>query len=246
MRHNGKQDEHAQDVNFSELEVTLEEGTNAEDAARAVWEDQAAAALRAQGPRPALAAFWRPRLARIGGFVISEEAAMRAGGGIAKSWVEIEGRLLLERPRGTVTLKARADRLDRLGDGSFQVLDYKTGTTPKPADLGDGSAPQLPLEAAMLAGEGFGAALHGTVRALVYWKLSGGETPGEVKPMATEPEEVAELAALALEKLGDLVDRFLLGDAPFPARPHPGRSARGTDYDQLSRHAEWADAEEGE
>jgi ATP-dependent helicase/nuclease subunit B len=126
------------------------------------------------------------------------------------------------------------------------VLDYKTGKTPKADDLGDGTAPQLPLEAAILAEGGFGKALHGTARALTYWKLSGGETAGEVKQMASEPEDVAALADLALEKLGALVDRFLLGDAAFPARPHPGRSARGTDYDQLSRYAEWADAEDDE
>ena len=216
------------------------------EAAREIWAAQAEDALAAQGPRPALAAFWRPRLARIGDFVIGEEAGMRAGAGIARSWTEIEGRLLLERPRGAVTLKARADRIDRLGDGSFAVLDYKTGKTPKADDLGDGTAPQLPLEAAILAEGGFGKALHGTARALTYWKLSGGETAGEVKQMASEPEDVAALADLALEKLGALVDRFLLGDAAFPARPHPGRSARGTDYDQLSRYAEWADAEDDE
>ena len=237
---------HAALAGFVKAVAAAPGGWPGEEPARDIWNDQAEAALVAQGPRPALAAFWRPRLARIGDFVVGEEAAMRAGGGIAQSWVEIDGRLLLTRPRGAVTLKARADRIDRLGDGSFVVLDYKTGTTPKPGDLRDGNAPQLPLEAAILAGEGFGKALHGAVRALTYWKLSGGETPGEVKPMVTEPEDVAELAELALQKLGELVDRFLLGDAAFPARPHPGRTTRGTDYDQLSRYAEWADAEEEE
>jgi ATP-dependent helicase/nuclease subunit B len=218
-------------------------GWPGEAEACAAWDAAAEDALAAQGPRPALAAFWRPRLARIGAFVRGEEAAMRASGGIAQSWTEIEGRLLLARPRGTVTLTVRADRIDRLGDGTLQVLDYKTGTIPKPASLADGTAPQLPLEAAMLAGGGFGRALEQPVRALVYWKLSGGETPGEVAPMLTEPEEVAALAAESLDRLGDLVDRFLLGDAAFWARPHPGRVARGGDYDQLARVAEWADAE---
>ena len=47
---------------------------------------------------------------------------------------------MLKRPRGEVTLRARADRIDRLGDGSLVVLDYKTGTLPSEAALLDGSA----------------------------------------------------------------------------------------------------------
>jgi hypothetical protein len=60
------------------------------------------------------------------------------------------------------------------------------------------------------------------VRALTYWRLTGGQEPGEVKQMLSEAEEVERLAEEAFERLGALVDRFLLGDAPFPARPHPG------------------------
>jgi ATP-dependent helicase/nuclease subunit B len=221
-------------------------GWPAQAAAEAIWEEAAEAALAAQGPRPALAAFWRPRLRRIGGFVIGLEAGMRGESQIRASWVEREGRLELARPRGTVVLKARADRVDRLGDGTLSVLDYKTGTLPKPDDLMDGSAPQLPLEAAMARRGAFEGVPAAPVRALTYWKLSGGETPGEVKAMLTEPEDVERAADDALDRLGLLVDRFLLGDAAFMARPHPGRGTRGDDYDHLSRVAEWADAEEDE
>jgi ATP-dependent helicase/nuclease subunit B len=221
-------------------------GWPGEEAARAVWDRAAEAALAAQGPRPALAAFWRPRLARIGGFVITLEGGMRRDGQVRRSWVEREGWLELLRPRGKVALKARADRIDQLGDGSLAVLDYKTGTLPKPAELMDGSAPQLPLEAAIASRAGFEGVQGRVVRALTYWKLSGGEKPGEVADMLTEVEDVEQAAEEALRRLGALVDRFLLGDAAFPARPHPGRRARGDDYDHLSRIAEWADAEEEE
>ena len=214
-----------------------------EDRALRIWTQAAGEALEAQGPRPGLAAFWRPRLARIGAFVVTQEAGMRGGGGIAASHVERDARLDLRRPRGTVTLKARADRLDRLGDGSLAILDYTTGDPPRRAALEDGTAPQLPLEAAMAREGAFADVPAAPVRALGYWKLTGGQEPGEVKPMETEPEEIAKLAAESLEKLGALVDRFLLGDAPFTARPHPLRESRGTDYDHLSRIAEWSEAE---
>lgn len=219
-------------------------GWPGEEAARATWDRAAEAALARQGPRPGLAAFWRPRLARIGDFVVRLEGEMRAGGGIAASHTERKGTLEMRRPHGVVVLKARADRLDRLGDGSLAVLDYKTGEPPKPDALLDGTAPQLPLEAAIALQGGFEGVPAGTVRALTYWKLTGGHAPGEVKPMMTEAEDIERVAGESLANLGRLVDRFLLGDAPFTARPHPARAPRGGDFDHLSRIAEWADAED--
>ncbi len=214
------------------------------DAAAAIWDAAAEEALEAQGPRPALAAFWRPRLRRIGAFVIEEEARLRGDGFVAASFTERKGEIVLKRPRGEVTLRARVDRIDRLGDGSLNVLDYKTGTLPAEAALLDGSAPQLPLEAAMAARGAFEGVPTAPVRALTYWRLTGGHEPGEVKEMITEAADVERLAEEALERLGALVDRFLLGDAPFPARPHPGRAPKGGDYDHLARVAEWANAED--
>jgi len=215
-----------------------------DDAARAIWDTAAEAALEAQGPRPALAAFWRPRLSRIGGFVVELEKAMREGGGIAASHTECDARMVLRRPRGEVVLKARADRIDRLGDGSLAILDYKTGEPPAPDALMDGRAPQLPLEAALALEGAFRDVRHAPVRALTYWKLTGGQAPGEVKHMLTEPGDIEALAASSLENLGRLVDRFLLGDVAFLARPHPLRAPRGGDFDHLSRIAEWANAED--
>jgi ATP-dependent helicase/nuclease subunit B len=219
-------------------------GWPGEAAARAIWAEAAEDALNAQGPRPALAAFWRPRLARIGAFVVTEEARLRDGGFIAASHTERKGEWVLKRPHGEVTLKARADRIDRLGDGSLVVLDYKTGTLPSEAALLDGSAPQLPLEAAMAARGAFEGVPAASVRALTYWRLTGGHEPGEVKEMLSEAEDVERLAEEALDRLGALVDRFLLGEAAFHARPHPGRTAKGGDYDHLARVAEWANAED--
>uniref|UniRef100_UPI0022EA8148 PD-(D/E)XK nuclease family protein n=1 Tax=Falsiroseomonas oryzae TaxID=2766473 RepID=UPI0022EA8148 len=186
----------------------------------------------------------RPRLARIGDFVVQVEAERRAGGAIAASYTERKAEMVLRRPRGDVTLKARADRLDRFGDGSLAVLDYKTGSPPGAAALLDGTAPQLPLEAAMARAGAFEKVEGAPVRALTYWKLTGGPEPGEVSEMLTEVEDIAALAEQSLENLGRLVDRFLLGEAPFVARPHPARAPRGGDYDHLSRIAEWADAED--
>ena len=72
-----------------------------------------------------------------------------------------------------------------------------------------------------------------------------GEVPGEVKPMQTvEKATGIPLKDLAENRLVALAERYLVGDAPFESRPHPGRSAPGGDYDHLARIAEWAVAEE--
>ena len=68
------------------------------DAARALFDDAAEAALAEAGARPGLLAFWRPRLTRIGGFVVAREEEARAANGIARSVTELKGEVLLRQP----------------------------------------------------------------------------------------------------------------------------------------------------
>jgi ATP-dependent helicase/nuclease subunit B len=214
------------------------------DAARAIWDEAAAATLAGEAPRPGLAAFWGPRLARIGGFVVEREAELRAGAAPLVSFVETRGELTLQRGGREVRLTAHADRIDVTPQG-LRILDYKTGKPPTAPDVHEGRKPQLTLEAAIAARGGFAGLPAADAAELVYWQLSGGPTPGEVKGAATGIAAIAALADEAHERLGDLVADFLLGTRPFTARPHPKRQPAGTDYDHLSRLAEWAAAEEG-
>ena len=55
----------------------------------------------------------------------------------------------------TFTLSARADRIERRSDGSFAILDYKTGQPPTGKQVRMGLSPQLTLEAAILREGGF-------------------------------------------------------------------------------------------
>jgi ATP-dependent helicase/nuclease subunit B len=208
-----------------------------EDAARAAWARASERALAQHADRPGILAFWRPRLGHIGDFVIAEEAALRRDGGLRACLVETKGVAQL----GEVTIEARADRLDQLGNGQWRVVDYKTGTVPKEAALLAGDAPQLPIEAWLLRQGAFGG-VSGEARELVYWRLTGGEQPGEVKTIDTAAQDYA---AIAQERLESLAARWLLGDAPFVSRPHPARGAAGGDYDHLARIDEWS-AGEGE
>ena len=72
------------------------------------------------------------------------------------SQAEIRGEIgiPLDKDR-TFVLSARADRIERRHDGSFAILDYKTGQPPTGKQVRMGLSPQLTLEAAILRGGGF-------------------------------------------------------------------------------------------
>lgn len=205
--------------------------------ARAWFLEAAEETLAQAAARPGLLAFWRPRLARIGAFAVAQEETM--GHRVLQRHAEVVGRYTY--PGTELVLKVRADRIDRLADRSMAIIDYKTGTPPSSAEVADGRAPQLPLEAAILQNGGFEYIASGTVSALTYWRLSGGSTAGEVKPIKGDP---ATLAADALDNTEALLRAFLLGHRRFIARPHPRRSPMRRDHDHLARVAEWGNADE--
>jgi ATP-dependent helicase/nuclease subunit B len=219
-------------------------------AAAEAFDRAAAAALAESGARPGLVAFWRPRLARIRGFVLEQEALLRAPGRILRSHAEVPGKVVLHAEgRDQVTLEARADRIDLLADGSLAILDYKTGGVPTGPRIRGGEAAQLPLEAAIAARGGFDGVPEALTSAALYWRLTGGFEPGKVADAGAllkrqggvtiqDEAETAWAAARALAK------DYLLGTRPFTARPHPARRPAGSDYDHLARLGEWAGAQE--
>ena len=217
-----------------------------EAAAIAAWEKAADAALQVHASHPAIIAFWGPRLGNIGRFVVDEEHKLREAGGLLGCMPEADGRTTLHLPGGAIQVQARADRIDRLATGGWRVVDYKTGQTPSNPQLANGTAPQLPMEALILSRGGFPDAPEGSeTTEMIYWRLTGGEVPGEVKDMdLTEKASGVPLVDLAADRLAALAERYLLGEAPFASRPHPSRTAPGGDHDHLARIAEWSIAEE--
>ena len=75
--------------------------------------------------------------------------------GTVRRHTEVDGVLTIDRDGRPFRLRARADRIDEIADGGYEIVDYKTGAIPTKKDVNAGLSPQLPLEAAMIVNGAF-------------------------------------------------------------------------------------------
>lgn len=198
--------------------------------------------LGREGLRPALIAWWSPRLTRIADWVAAREIDRRAKAPPALVKTEVSGKVVLHRPGGAFTLHGRADRIERRSDGGLTILDYKTGTVPSRRAVEQGFAAQLLLEAAMAETGGFGEALRAPADELLYWRLTGGTRPGEETALFQKKGDVlADRIQEAWAALERLIDAFDAG-RPYLSHPNAAWAPRYADYAQLARVAEWSTA----
>lgn len=184
-------------------------------------------------------AVWRPRFLDAAQGLIDVERERRAQ--IATPHVEKMGKLVITVPERDFTLTGRADRIDILTDGTAIIVDYKSGTTPTAKQVNTLLAPQLPLEAAMLAHGGFDIGTF-IAEQLLYISLADGRKARASKPIPNG----AALAEAALSRLKTLIARFNNPDTPYYPRVMPIRTGFEGDYDHLARVREWsATTEEG-
>ena len=203
------------------------------------------AALDRAALRPALAAWWRPRLLRIAGWVAVAESERRREQPPLRIGTEISGRATLSGlPGGDFVLRGRADRIECCPDGTLSLLDYKTGALPAPGLVKAGWSSQLVLEAAMARLGGFGPEFQGETSYLAYWSLSGGHEPGRVLVPVKEQPALRALVASCWQALGELVRAYDDPSQPYLSQPRPGASPRFSDYAGLARVAEWSAARE--
>jgi len=192
----------------------------------------------ALGGSPRVEAFWRPHFERFARWFAATEPARRLG--IVKVEAEVEGGLDLA-VAGGFRLTGRADRIDLCEDGGVLIYDYKTGRPPPPKHVDTLFAPQLPLEAAMAIGGGFGALGAREVRALRYIHASGRRDGGQEQAAATAAP--AQLAVKALAGLLKLIERFARADTPYEVKRRPGPAFRRVydydEYEHLARSQEW-------
>ncbi len=208
---------------------------NAEQALIKIGED----IFKRHMSRPGVRAFWWPRFLRIAHWFITFEAKRR-NDGIQSPLIETFGEMNISVGKTDFRLTAKADRIDRLPDGSLAVIDYKTGQPPTAPQVATGLVPQLSLEAAMaMAGE-FPNLTSAPVSELVYLRLSGGRIPGEIKRLKLDVDDVAQSAMSGLRRLIAIYNK---PDMPYRSRPRPMFKSRFGDYDHLARVREWSSAD---
>jgi ATP-dependent helicase/nuclease subunit B len=199
---------------------------------------------------PEARAFWWPRFRRIARWFSSWEAIRRAN--VATLAAEVSGKIDIPLDERVFTLRARADRIERLAGGRYAILDYKTGQVPSEKQVRIGVSPQLTLEAAILRRGGFPEIpAEASIADLVYVSVRGGDPAGEDAPIDFKEGDADFHADRAFEKLKAIAQRFEDEQQPYlPLVLSMWKNRYGT-YDHLARVKEWSvagpdDAEAGE
>ncbi|HXC55231.1 MAG TPA: double-strand break repair protein AddB [Rhizomicrobium sp.] len=182
-----------------------------------------------EGTPKAALALWRPRFTRAAEWFVDLERMRRDD--IAASHTEIAGEMSVT---PEFKLYGIADRIDVLMDGGAAILDYKTGQLPTRKQIESFLAPQLLLEAAMLAAGAFPGIDKRETRDLLYVQISGGRVPGTILQV-----DIA-LVGEALEKLKKRVADFREATTAYEPRLHPKQARVAGDYDHLARVREWS------
>jgi double-strand break repair protein AddB len=206
------------------------------DTARRTLLSIAESTLETHAPWPATRAFWLARIERIADWFIAQESTRRAGHPVPQT--EVAGHLTL--PDVGFTLTAKADRIDRLPNGTVKVYDYKTGAPPTSAAV-HYFRKQLVLEAAMAAEGAFEGLSPAIVPEITYIGL--GATPRESSFDLTDPELAQLTPRVVLPDLRRLIAAYADPTKGYTARNAIQLERFGSDYDHLARFGEWSDAD---
>jgi ATP-dependent helicase/nuclease subunit B len=210
--------------------------------------------LRDKPVHPLFWGLWRPRLiAALERFEEWIEADAATGTEVLAT--EIWGKMDFK----GVTVHGVADRIDQLPDGTYAIIDYKSGKPPSKDAVAKGYRLQLGL-LGLIAREGSFAEdgtppIKGEATLFEFWSLhkNKGEYGERFVPMKLSARQSGllpeEFLPVHEERLTHAVEKYILGTAPFLAKENPDYPGY-TDYDQLMRLEEWkirlSEAGEGE
>ena len=183
-------------------------------------------------------AFWWTRFQRIAKWFEGWERKRRSGAD--KIFAELSGKHPISLGKVRFILNARADRIERRTNGSYAILDYKTGQPPTEPQVRSGLAPQLTLEAAILRNGGFPGIPGGSVAEISYVRLRGGDPAGELKNIKIIDGTPDSCADIALQRLTGIAEKFLVAGEPYRSLVHPMWKKQYGEYDHLARVKEWA------
>jgi len=205
--------------------------------------DSVLTALEALPERQTL---WQQRFAATADAFIAFE---RARPEITMRQAELSGAWHFEVEGTRFTLRGRADRIDIRQDGRIEIIDFKTGSVPEPREMTALLAPQLPLEAKMVAEGVFGDIAAAPTEALTYIKIGAGPAAFEVKPFAVGKDcDLATAIDQTFARFQAHLKAYCLSDTTaMTARifPKPNQRFAGS-YDHLARTGEWTIAADGD
>jgi ATP-dependent helicase/nuclease subunit B len=219
------------------IHKVLEDWAKRDDYAEGALVRRMEAALSDGTVHPVIRALWLPRLSEAARWIEAKVAEGRA-----------EGRLpLLSEEEGITTyhgieLKGRADRIDRLPDGSLAIIDYKTGDPPSDRQVAEGYALQLGLIGLIAEKGGFDGA-KGRALGFEYWSLARGKTRAfglvrsPVSGKGKHKSDPETFVATVASQFADAAARWLTGTEPFKAKLQPDYA--WNEYDHLMRLEEW-------
>jgi ATP-dependent helicase/nuclease subunit B len=146
-----------------------------------------------------------------------------------------------------VTLSGRADRVDLRREGSAEIIDYKTGSTPSKRQAHVLLSPQLALEAALLARGAFHEVGARDAADLLYVRLrpNGKVDPESILKIGSgsngSEKSAPELGELSWRRLTELLTAYRDPHKGYLSRALPFKESDLTgDYDHLARVLEWS------
>jgi ATP-dependent helicase/nuclease subunit B len=143
----------------------------------------------------------------------------------------------------------RADRIDRMADGTLAIVDYKTGTPPSKPQVKAGYALQLGILGLIAQHGKFerdGNVVTGSPTRFEYWSLGKEQKSDTFGYWQTPMKEGSARSGLPpeeylpfhSEKLSLAIRDYIQGRKPFTARENPDYKGYN-EYDQLMRLDEW-------
>lgn len=173
--------------------------------------------------------------ASLAGAFYEWEKARRLG--IAQSAHEQAGSWKLRICKRDLIIKARADRIDFLKNGSLQIVDYKTGVVPTENQIKTGARPQLLIEALMACAGMFENVPRAMEASLSYLKVDLNK--GELEEKDFMQEEIGNFSE---HRAGftAFMESMMSGSVAFEPVPYASTTRMAEDYARLARVSEWS------
>ncbi len=190
-------------------------------------------------PEETHALWWRRFETMVEHFIAFED---ERAGWINASHVE-QSSIEIEIGESGVTLRGRADRIDKMVLGGADIVDYKTGSTPSIGQAFTLVSPQLALEAALLKRNGFDVKTHASDLLYVRLKPDGTVKPESILKSKKNDEgiDAETLGERAWAKLGAMIAYYASETNGYISRALPFKAGDlEGDYDHLARVMEWS------